>query len=132
MKKETNRNPKIFSEALYRLLLQFYPRSFRREYGDLMQQAYRDLHRDAEKNRGLLGVLSLWGQILADFVSTVLWEHLDDYERGAGVKKIIIQEMIRALAIGWAAMLLLAYFFLQGIGVEPGTDFASGGCDRAA
>jgi hypothetical protein len=116
MKKGRGRKPKAFSEALYRLLLQFYPRSFRREYGELMQQAYRDLYRDAEKNRGYLGVLSLWGRILSDFVSSVLWEHLDDYERGGGVKKIIIQEMFRALAIGVAAMFLLARFFYKGLG----------------
>jgi hypothetical protein len=116
MKKGRGRKPKAFSEALYRLLLQFYPRAFRREYGELMQQAYRDLCRDAEKNRGLLGVLSLWGRILSDFVPSVLWEYLDDYERGGGMKKIIIQEMFRALAIGWAAMLFLAYFFYKGLG----------------
>ena len=119
MKKGRGRKPKAFSEALYSLLLQFYPRSFRREYGELMQQAYRDLYRDAERDRGLLGVLNLWGRILADFVSTVLCEHLDNYERGGGVKKIIIQEMFRALAIGGAAMFLLARLFYMGLGGSP-------------
>jgi hypothetical protein len=71
-----------------------------------MQQAYRDLYREVGRNRGLLGVLSLWGQILSDFVSTVLWEYLDDYER---VHWLILSSRITGMCLFW---IIFPRFFL--------------------
>ena len=46
------------SLRLYTLLLLIYPGSFRREYGELMIQLFRDPIGDAIRQRGCLGVIS--------------------------------------------------------------------------
>lgn len=63
-------------ESLYRLLLRFYPRSYRREYAVPMSTHFRDLLRDAQE-RGVLAVLWLWARLLLDLVRTAPREHLE-------------------------------------------------------
>jgi protein phosphatase len=63
------------SEHVYRLLLRAYPRPFREEYTSEMLLAFRDAHRDASAERGLAGVLGLWGDVFADFVKSVCVEY---------------------------------------------------------
>ena len=46
-------------DRLYRLLLYAYPKQFRRTYGALMAQAFRDSCRDRLRGKGLPGLLSL-------------------------------------------------------------------------
>ena len=36
------------SDHIYETLLRFYPRSFRKDYQELMRQAFRDQQRDAD------------------------------------------------------------------------------------
>jgi hypothetical protein len=57
-----------WSIALYRTLMQAYPREFRSQYGEPVDQAFRDMHRDAFHQRGYLGVALLWFHILPDFL----------------------------------------------------------------
>jgi protein phosphatase len=64
------------SERLYRLLLLAYPRAFREEYASEMVLAFRDAYREAVCERGTAGVLSLWGDLLYDFVNAVCTEHV--------------------------------------------------------
>lgn len=64
-----------FSTRLYRLLLRLYPAQHRREYGDLMVQAFRDLAREAYGQRGLIGLLLLWPGLLVDTFRTAYSEH---------------------------------------------------------
>ncbi len=110
MKKIMGKEKRSFSKFFYHLLLYLYPRSFRLEYGDLMQQAYHRLYQEAKKNGGYLGVLLLWQRLLWDFASSIGWEYLDEYERSSGMKKIAVQELLRSLAIGWGTMILLTIF----------------------
>lgn len=60
-----------FSERLYRLLLRAYPRAFREEYAAEMLLVFRDAHEAAMRQRGNLGMLSLWRDIVGDFITSV-------------------------------------------------------------
>ncbi len=67
------------SIALYKLMLYLYPRTFRREYGDLMAQVFADLCRDMGKQHGLFGMMRLWGRTLLDLFVTVPKEQLEAF-----------------------------------------------------
>jgi hypothetical protein len=73
------------SERIYRLLLVVYPPAYRREYGPLMIQAYRDLCRNSYRQRGILGLVSLWSRLLADLVTSAIRQHLDALREGGGL-----------------------------------------------
>lgn len=63
------------SERFYQLLLRAYPRAFREEYVTEMLLTFRDAHREASRERGTAGVLSLWADFLYDFVKAICVEH---------------------------------------------------------
>ena len=56
-----------WSIALYRALIQAYPKEFRKSYGEPVHQAFRDMYRDALQ-RGYLGVALLWFHVVPDFL----------------------------------------------------------------
>ncbi len=56
------------SISFYRFLMQAYPAEFRSQYGESVDQAFRDMHRDAYKKRGYLGVALLWFHVVPDFL----------------------------------------------------------------
>lgn len=64
------------SLRLYTLLLLIYPGSFRREYGELMVQLFRDLMRDGIRQRGCLGVIKVWWRVVAELPATAWQQHL--------------------------------------------------------
>ena len=61
---------------LYTLLLLIYPRSFRREYGELMVQLFRDLMRDGIRQRGCLGAIEVGWRVVAEMPATAWQQHL--------------------------------------------------------
>jgi hypothetical protein len=71
-------DPKLVSVSVwvYRGLLNAYPRSFRREYGEAMVQVFHDLCLRG-REASLAGV---WGRALLDFVVSLVSEHIN---RGA-------------------------------------------------
>jgi len=64
------------SNRVYCLLLYLYPAPFRREYGRDMAQVFRDDARQALRESGLTGFLSLWLTIVIDLNKTAFAEHL--------------------------------------------------------
>jgi hypothetical protein len=56
-----------WSIALYRALIQAYPKEFREPYDEPVHQAFRDMYRDALQ-RGYLGVALLWFHVVPDFL----------------------------------------------------------------
>jgi len=64
------------SLRLYTLLLLIYPRSFRREYGELTIQLFRDLMRDGIRQRGCLGAIEVWWRVVAQMPATAWQQHL--------------------------------------------------------
>lgn len=98
-------------ERLYRLLLFFYPPAFRREYGPLMMQAYRDLCRDLYRQRGVAGLVSLWFRLLADLVASAIGQYLEAL-REKGGRFMTKREHFLAIV---AAALPLALWLVLGV-----------------
>jgi hypothetical protein len=65
-----------FSVRVYRVLINVYPASFRREYGDQMTQVFRELATDALRERGAMGLVTAWFRVLADLGCTATKENL--------------------------------------------------------
>ncbi|CAN5796317.1 hypothetical protein BH23ACT11_BH23ACT11_10730 [soil metagenome] len=55
-----------FSKRLYRALLVAYPKEFRRQYSEQLEQAFGDLCREELQQRGKKGLLVLWMRTLGD------------------------------------------------------------------
>lgn len=104
------------SVDVYRLLLTAYPSKFRREYGQLMAQVYRDLSMGAYRRSGLTGMLALWGRTLIDLVTTAFGEYL---EREAHMTK---SNFIRWS--GWAMIASAILFPLSFIGSTLDIDYS--------
>jgi hypothetical protein len=60
------------SERIYRALLIFYPADYRREYGALMVQVFRDMYRDTYHSQGWAGMAFWWCTTLLDLTLTVI------------------------------------------------------------
>jgi hypothetical protein len=56
------------SLLFYRALIHTYPAEFRAQFAGSMDQAFRDMSRDAVAKRGLLGMALLWLHIIPDFL----------------------------------------------------------------
>lgn len=65
------------SERIYRMLLHAYPSGYRRQYGPLMAQAFRDLAREAYRHPGVAHLVKLWMNTLTDVATTAAVEHVD-------------------------------------------------------
>ena len=65
------------AERLYPTLLLAYPAAYRREYGPVMLQLFRDLCRDAFQQRGVAGFLWLVGCVLVDTAVNAVIEHAE-------------------------------------------------------
>jgi hypothetical protein len=61
-------------KRLYRALLIFYPRQYRREYGTKMVQVFGDQCREEQRKRGLVGLVELGFRTVADLVVTAFQE----------------------------------------------------------
>ena len=68
-----------FSEHFYGLLLQIYPKEFRRAFRLEMMQTFRDCYREVLRENGQLGIVRLWGSILYDLATTALIEHVREF-----------------------------------------------------
>lgn len=61
--------------TLYSWLLLLYPQSFRKEYGELMIQLFRDMTKDAIRQRSILGILEVWRRVATELRATVWEQH---------------------------------------------------------
>jgi hypothetical protein len=68
--------PVALSLGLYRILLAAYPKAFRQEYGEHMQQVFRDLSLRAYQQNGPGGMLRLWAITFFDLLKSMVEEHL--------------------------------------------------------
>jgi hypothetical protein len=73
------------SQRLYRWLLQLYPQGYRASYEAEMFHLFSDQCREAHKEQGRWGILSLWSRTLVDVIVTVIREHLSDPHAKAGL-----------------------------------------------
>lgn len=102
----TRKNPGLvaLSLAAYQMLLFAYPGRFRSEYGPLMAQAFRDCCLRALRQEGPPGLLALWSLTLADWIKSVIEQHL---LKGVHMSKArFIRISSWALILGAAALLI--------------------------
>ena len=93
----------MLSEKVYRRLLFVYPKEYRREYGELMVQLFRDrMRRDGGGFRGLL----VWMQMIFDLVVAAFKEHKEGSEMtkrrmwiGAGLVAVLLAGVVGASTI---------------------------------
>jgi hypothetical protein len=87
----------VVSERFYRVLLQLYPADYRREYGALMVQLFRDVAREKYRRQGLAGMALWWCVTLLDLTLTVIeqWRKV----KFTMSKSSLIQLMIRLTGI---------------------------------
>lgn len=102
----TRKDPALvaLSGLAYQLLLVAYPARFRGEYGPHMVQAFRDCCLRALRQGGPPGILRLWSLTLADWLKSVIDQHL---VKGVNMSKArFIHISSWALILGAVALLL--------------------------
>ena len=75
------------SERAYQALLYLYPSEHRREYGEWMAQAFRDLSRAAYARSGRRGISALWLQTIVDALTSAGTEHYVQFKRRLAMSK---------------------------------------------
>ncbi len=105
------------SVKVYRALLILYPAEYRRDYGELMAQVFRDMCRDAYRARGLTGMLLWWCTTLFDLIFTAIEER----------RKVKFM-FSKATLVQMAGFLLMAGGFMSGIAAfsqfQPGDHYS--------
>ena len=76
------------SQRFYRQLLHLYPQTYRATYEMEMFRVFTDQCRDAYKQRGKFGILSLWPRILIDVGITATLEHITDPRAKLGLLEV--------------------------------------------
>jgi len=64
------------SDRLYAALLRLFPFDFRSDFGDQMEQAFRDQRTEVERRKGRPGLLRLWWDTIVGIFRTAPSEHL--------------------------------------------------------
>ncbi|MCC6615669.1 MAG: hypothetical protein IT320_19525 [Anaerolineae bacterium] len=101
----------VFSERLYGALLVLYPVAYRREYGSLMRQVFRDVARDRYREQGWAGMLVWWCTTLLDLAITVIEQRR---KGGFAMSKATFVRLTGSLlALGGAFCGLAAFSQLQ-------------------
>ena len=99
-------------ERAYRLLLQLYPRRFRREYGERMVEDFRELCSEMGDRP-----VALWGRLLVDAGRSVVREHVDEWTCGAPgraarwIAACVMGTVLAGMAIGTIVMTLGSVLF---------------------
>jgi hypothetical protein len=104
------------SSHLYRALLAFYPRTFRREFGPHMAQVFGDACRQAQGERGAVGIFSLWIWTVSDLAVSALQERLLEGVRMPRLSHWSRSAVVRA---GGAAALLGGALYLLSLLTHP-------------
>jgi putative ABC transport system permease protein len=93
------------AERVMRALLRLFPFDFRADHGRELEQTLRAQYRDAAEHGGVRAVLSLWMEVLGDFVTTAPREHLAVLKQDLGYA---FRALRRAPVFAASAVLTLA------------------------
>lgn len=99
-------------ERIFQLMLLAYPRDFRREYGWLMAQVFRDCHRAAQKGNKTLATARLWLRAVIDLIKAAPQEHWHNLRKDDSIMNRTLRDVIGlvgSLVIAAAAFVLLGY-----------------------
>ena len=77
MNDESKHAAQSFSERMYALFMRCYPREFREQYGEELQEFYRDQLREARTQSGAAGVARLWTRAARDIIATAVVQHIE-------------------------------------------------------
>jgi hypothetical protein len=105
-----------WSIRCYRQLMRVYPQEFRATFGESVDQAFRDLARDAYRSRGHLGLALLWFRVLPDLVFSAI--ELFSSKAGDYLKWSFRLRWVMACSAGFAAGAFLAKIALL-LGLPP-------------
>ena len=100
-----------FSPRVYRFLLLAYPAQFRREYGPLMTQVFRDSCRFQGRQDAKFGLLHLWLGTFLDLIQTVPHEHLHNLGKEKSFMNNLRKDALGV--VGCLAIILIAFFLLR-------------------
>jgi hypothetical protein len=102
----------LASVRLYSLLIFVYPRSFRREYGAAIIMLFKDMSKDAIRQKGCLGMLSVWLLVLPELGATAREQHLllGNYYHFKRVIDRVIQAVISLIVLVLSCVYL---FYVQ-------------------
>lgn len=109
------------STSFYQMMLAFYPKRFKQEFGPHMAQVFRDCCLKTYKQSGTQGMFALWALTLFDWFKTVVEEQLN---RGTEMTR---EKFIRLS--GWGMILAaisLLLTFLSNAQIEGGLNVVLG------
>jgi hypothetical protein len=105
----------LLAERLYAALLFLYPAEYRREYGALMRQFFRDVTQEKYQQQGMIGVMLWWSKTLLDLILTVIEQHrkANDTMSKTTLTQMMSQLTGILLVIGGACGAIAAFSQLQ-------------------
>lgn len=109
------------SVSLYSFLLNFYPKSYKKQFGEEMKYVFSESLKEIYRESGEKGVLSLWSRTIFDTGKSLAIQHFENQKGGAFMKNdLIMQNKIFAfIVVGAAALLSLPYMAMKFNWVKP-------------
>jgi hypothetical protein len=102
--------------ALYKKLLKLYPRSFREELGEPMEQTFNDLYREQQKDRGLPGFV-FW--IFVETSVGIIREHALVWAQGDSMKAMLSNPTSAAIVSFILSLPLGLLFIIFNFEIKP-------------
>jgi len=102
--------------SLYRKLLALYPRSFREELGEPMEQTFNDLYRERQKDRGLPGFV-FW--MFVETSAGILREHALVWAQADSMKAMLSNPMSAAIVSSILSLPLGMLLIIFNVDIKP-------------
>jgi hypothetical protein len=109
------------SVRIYDLLLKFYPKSYRAEFGEEMKYVFSETLKETYDEKGETGIVGLWARTVVDTCKSLFRQHLEDQKGGVFMKNDIIMQnkVFLWIAAATAAILTLPLLAMQFNWVKP-------------
>lgn len=75
-----------FSQKIYAILLNFYPKNYRKAFGKEMEYVYSETIKDAVSEKGTVGIVNFWITSALDAGKSLLNEHFENLKGGGDMK----------------------------------------------
>lgn len=117
------------SEYLYGIVLQFYPKRYRQEFGKEMQYVYSETLKDAVDDKGTPGIINFWFITALDALKSLIKEHIENVKGGVAMKKsndiVMNDKVFLWIGAGTVLLLLIPAFlmYFQVALLDPGSGY---------
>jgi hypothetical protein len=91
--------PTLLSGRVYSVILLFYPRTLRREFGQEMVEVFTEQLRDARRLDGWSGEMKLWGCVAGETLRTLATAHMQIV--GVSVASALIAFGLMSTCLWW-------------------------------